>query len=38
MREPELQGYIALKTPKEKITAPLTDDISFAIDRLVYWF
>ncbi|ELU44919.1 plasma membrane protein [Rhizoctonia solani AG-1 IA] len=33
MREPELQPYIALKTPKEKVSAPLTDDVAFAIDR-----
>ncbi|KAG8739041.1 hypothetical protein FRC10_006236 [Ceratobasidium sp. 414] len=36
MREPELQGYIALKTPKEKITAPLTDEVAFAIDRFYF--
>ncbi|KAJ1309680.1 hypothetical protein OPQ81_006444 [Rhizoctonia solani] len=36
MREPELQGYIALKTPKEKISAPLTDEIAFAIDRFYF--
>ncbi|KAG8745089.1 hypothetical protein FRC12_014663, partial [Ceratobasidium sp. 428] len=36
MREPELQGYIGLKTPKEKISAPLTDDIAFAIDRFYF--
>lgn len=33
MREPELQGYVGLKTPKEKMSAVLTDDIAFAIDR-----
>ncbi|KAG9097813.1 hypothetical protein FRC06_007159 [Ceratobasidium sp. 370] len=36
MREPELQGYVALKTPKEKITAPLTDEIAYAIDRFYF--
>jgi hypothetical protein len=33
MREPELQDYVALKTPKEKISAQLSDGVAFAIDR-----
>ncbi|CAE7231572.1 unnamed protein product [Rhizoctonia solani] len=33
MREPELQGFLGLKTAKEKIAAPLTDDILSALDR-----
>ncbi|QRV86604.1 transcription factor btf3 [Ceratobasidium sp. AG-Ba] len=36
MREPELQGYVGLKTPKEKISAVLTDEIAFAIDRFYF--
>ncbi|KAH7340971.1 hypothetical protein B0J17DRAFT_653550 [Rhizoctonia solani] len=36
MREPELQAYIGLKTAKEKISAPLTDDVAFAIDRFYF--
>ncbi|KAG8704747.1 hypothetical protein FRC08_002055 [Ceratobasidium sp. 394] len=36
MREPEMQGYVALKTPREKVTAPLTDEIAFAIDRFYF--
>lgn len=36
MREPELQHYVGLKTPKEKITAPLTNDLALAIDRFYF--
>ena len=36
IKEPELKEYMELKTNKDKIAYPLTDNIAFAIDR--YYF
>lgn len=36
MKEPELAEYVALKTPQQKISYPLTDSIMFTMDRFYF--